>query len=169
MARSKKSKVSKIPEVRQQPTPPTHDELSDAPGDFEGEDLIEKDKTELELEKLVFGDNVGFREGLKSYKDEDGGLELSRAMGGEEEEAVEVEEEVDLEALNDTDVFTTIFRTLRVAYLRLRSYSSLTPDLRQPKKMPSPSRKQMEKQAPPPSLTTPLLGSTAMTSASRSL
>lgn len=34
---------------------------------IESDDSIGKDKTELELEKLVFGDEIGFHEGLKPH------------------------------------------------------------------------------------------------------
>ena len=33
----------------------------------ESDDSIEKDQTELELEKIVFGDEIGFHEGLKPH------------------------------------------------------------------------------------------------------
>ena len=36
--------------------------------DGSGDDASEKDATETELEKLVFGDKSGFREGIRSHK-----------------------------------------------------------------------------------------------------
>ena len=52
----------------QQPTPPTQDELFDNYNGFESDDPMDKDQTELELERLVFGDDAGFQEGLSSYR-----------------------------------------------------------------------------------------------------
>lgn len=62
-------------ETVQQPTPPTHDE-ADMEQEEEDEDSdievnlggeLERDETEEELERLVFGDSAGFREGLKEF------------------------------------------------------------------------------------------------------
>ena len=69
------------------------------------EDAIEKDQTELELEKLVFGDDAGFRKSLKlqeqdtshefsSSDEEKAGLEEADASGQDD----------NLEALADADV-----------------------------------------------------------------
>lgn len=86
MAKSKKSRDSV-----QQPTPPTQDEAEDADSDVEivldGE--MERDEAELELERAVFGDSAGFREGLREV----------------EQDQEETEEGVTgLEGLDDADV-----------------------------------------------------------------
>jgi U3 small nucleolar RNA-associated protein 18 len=72
-------------------------------------DASEKDATEIELEKLVFGDESGFREGIRSHKqhsselvfeendDSEGGTHLSEGEGvpGHDE---------GLEGVDDADV-----------------------------------------------------------------
>ena len=90
-------------DVRQPTTTSTRIELSDAPSDFGGTDPIEKDATELELEKLLFGDETGFREGLKSYRDDDENIGILQSEDRDKDASPE-EEEADLEALNDNDV-----------------------------------------------------------------
>lgn len=100
MAKSKEAKATKKhEETVQQPTPPVQEE-SDAGSDVEfvTEGDLEKDEAEEELERLVFGDSEGFREGLKDFKlnDEDAEEgEDSDAQGG-------------LEGLDDADVRGTI-------------------------------------------------------------
>ena len=100
MAKSKQAKATKKhEETVQQPTPPVQEE-SDAGSDVEfvTEGDLEKDEAEEELERLVFGDSEGFREGLKDFKlnDEDAEEgEDSDAQGG-------------LEGLDDADVRGTI-------------------------------------------------------------
>jgi hypothetical protein len=96
MAKSKQAKATKKhEETVQQPTPPVQEE-SDAGSDVEfvTDGDMEKDEAEEELERLVFGDSEGFREGLKDFKlnDEDAEEgEDSDAQGG-------------LEGLDDADV-----------------------------------------------------------------
>jgi hypothetical protein len=109
MAKSKQAKASKKQEETvQQPTPPVQEE-SDAGSDVEfvTEGDLEKDEAEEELERLVFGDSEGFREGLKDFKlnDEDAEEgEDSDAQGG-------------LEGLDDADVCGTIeSRSQRLIY-----------------------------------------------------
>jgi len=100
MAKSKQAKATKKHEQTvQQPTPPAQEE-SDAGSDVEfvtnGD--LEKDGAEEELERLVFGDSEGFREGLKGFKlndEEDNEGEDSDAQGG-------------LEGLDDADVCVII-------------------------------------------------------------
>ena len=104
MPRSRGQKGPKHTANVQQPTPPTQDEQSDDLRMADHDDAVEKDDTELELEKLVFGDNAGFQEGLKSYGQRDIDLDSS---GAEDEskaggQAVGAEEE--LEAVDDADV-----------------------------------------------------------------
>lgn len=74
MAKSKQSKIAKKQETVQQPTPSSYDEddeqddESDVESDVEievGDGELEKDEAEEELERLVFGDSSGWREGLR--------------------------------------------------------------------------------------------------------
>lgn len=97
MAKSKQAKAAKIQEETfQQPTPPAQ-ELSDEGSDVEfvTNAELEKDHAEEELERLVFGDGEGFRDGLRDFKldddeaDEDG--DESGSQGG-------------LEGMDDADV-----------------------------------------------------------------
>ncbi|MCJ1287700.1 hypothetical protein MMC26_007052 [Xylographa opegraphella] len=105
MPDSQNKKGKKKATIRQQPTPPTQDELSDGYGASEDGEAMEKDETELELEKLVFGDDAGFREGLKLYRNDTVDLTKERSeedvvIGGTEEVA-----EGDLDAVDDADLF----------------------------------------------------------------
>lgn len=97
MAKSKQAKAAKNQEETfQQPTPPAQ-ELSDEGSDVEfvTNTELEKDDAEEELERLVFGDGEGFRDGLRDFKldddeaDEDG--DESGSQGG-------------LEGMDDADV-----------------------------------------------------------------
>lgn len=97
MGKSKQTKVSKKQEkAAQQPTPPAHDG-SDEGSDVEivTEGALEKDEAEEELERLVFGDSAGFREGLKDFNLDDG-----EAEEGEDESA----SEDGLAGMDDADV-----------------------------------------------------------------
>ena len=105
MANSKQSASEKMQEKVQQPTPPAQDEDEDEEMDdaadveikVDGE--IEKDETEEELERLVFGDSAGFREGLRDFS-------------LEEEEGAEGEDEAPggLEGLDDAQVGQTVLK-----------------------------------------------------------
>ena len=66
------------------------------------EDPIEKDKTEIELEKLVLGDDSGFHEGLKSYKH--GSTDIQGLLDGERQQAQGSLEDGKLENFDDADV-----------------------------------------------------------------
>ena len=60
-------------------------------GDIHSDVSMEKDDTEEELEKLVFGDNAGFLKGLNSHQ---AGYELQAASGrGGSAEGVEGDED----------------------------------------------------------------------------
>jgi hypothetical protein len=77
MAKSKLAKAArKQEETVRQPTPPAYEgseEGSDV--DFVTEAELEKDEAEEELERLVFGDSEGFREGLRDFKLDDDEVE----------------------------------------------------------------------------------------------
>lgn len=93
-----KSKNGKQREVVQQPTPSDQDEEimedeSEAEIVVDGD--LEKDEMEEELERLVFGDSVGFREGLQDFGQED-------EEGGEEQD--EEDGTTGLEGLDDAQV-----------------------------------------------------------------
>lgn len=49
-----------------QSSQPLQKDLSDSHHGFESDETVEKDETELELEKLVFGDDAGFRAALNA-------------------------------------------------------------------------------------------------------
>lgn len=73
---------------------------------FNSDDSIEKDKTELELEKLVFGDEAGFQEGLSTYERKYHTVE-NDLEGGDRLDDGQVEEDQEgLEGLDDADVCT---------------------------------------------------------------
>ena len=58
-----------------------------------------RDETEVELEKLVFGDDLGFYEGLKSYRETN-----TDFRDGERQRARDGLEREKLENLDDADV-----------------------------------------------------------------
>ena len=64
----------------------------------ESDDSIVKDKTELELEKVVFGDEIGFHEGLKPH----GHRAAPTSQPGGQDRL----EEEGLEEIDDADVCT---------------------------------------------------------------
>ncbi len=82
-----------------------NDELSDSVNIHDNPGPREKDKTELELERLVFGDESGFLDGLKSIQDDTAaglvGEAQTQAEGDENEETGE-----GLEGVDDADVRT---------------------------------------------------------------
>lgn len=96
MAKSKQAKAArKQEESVQQPTPPAHEgseEGSDV--EFVTEAELEKDEAEEELERLVFGDSEGFREGLRDFKLDD----------DEAEEHGDDSDASGLEGMDDADV-----------------------------------------------------------------
>lgn len=76
--------------------------------DIENNDPMAEDATEAELEKLVFGDEIGFREGIKSHIRETHDL-VSDDDGGDAENEEHDERDVeqggdDLGALDDSEV-----------------------------------------------------------------
>ena len=68
MARLRNRKAVGRARVTQQPIPPGQDDSFGGLSDHGNNNSMEKDDTELELEKLVFGDNDGFRENLRRQK-----------------------------------------------------------------------------------------------------
>lgn len=68
MAKSKRNEKVQV----QQPTPPTMDEAADESDvEFQLDEEPERDETERELERLVFGDSAGFKEGLNVAAQDD--------------------------------------------------------------------------------------------------
>ncbi|KAI5363876.1 putative U3 small nucleolar RNA-associated protein [Septoria linicola] len=105
MAKSKQGKAAKKQqqEVVQQPTPPVQDDDMDVDVEEDESEAeivvdgeIEKDETEEELERLVFGDSVGFRDGLRDFDRED-----------EQDEAADNDATTGLEGLDDAQLFFT--------------------------------------------------------------
>ena len=71
----------------------------------DSDDPMEKDETELELEKLVFGDDAGFHERLKSHRQKLGVRGQSKTAQSKQEGPDGLEEE-GLEDIDDADVCT---------------------------------------------------------------
>lgn len=99
-------------------------EIYDATTRLESDDekLPEKDATELELERIIFGDNVGFQDALKEHARHD--LESDDDVGealDDEEARVDVEgrsdEENDLAGLGDADASPTFAASTVVLYV----------------------------------------------------
>ena len=91
----------------------------------DGNHPTEKDRTEIELERLVFGDNSGFHEGLKSHKD--GSADFQGLSDREQQQFRGGLEKGKWENLEDADVckFEPIVRLAFAQYSS--SYSSSTP------------------------------------------
>ena len=66
----------------------------------ESNDVVGKDKTELELEKLVFGDEIGFHEGLKLQGQRDAPTSQPVKQGRLQEEGLEEIDDADVCILN---------------------------------------------------------------------
>lgn len=82
-----------------------HDSDSSFNG-FNSDDSMDKDKTELELEKLVFGDEAGFQEGLSTHERKYHTAEQV-LVGGDHLDDAQVEQDQEgLEGLDDADVCT---------------------------------------------------------------
>ncbi len=78
------------------------------PSDFElfdSDGPMEKDENERELEKLVFGDDPGFYEGLKQYKA--ASTDLRDLVDREGQKARDGLEEEMIKGLDDADVCET--------------------------------------------------------------
>lgn len=104
MAQSKSPMPPQKLKSVQQPIPAAQDELLD---DFEGLDSdnrIEKDETEVELEKLVFGDDAGFHEGLRSYNEGAFPTQLEANAEDQQNTAQVSDEEQGLQGVEDEDV-----------------------------------------------------------------
>jgi U3 small nucleolar RNA-associated protein 18 len=97
MAKSKQAKAArKQEETVQQPTPPAQEGSEDGSDvEFVTEAELEKDEAEEELERLVFGDSEGFREGLRDFKLDDDDV----GEDGDESDAQD-----GLEGMDDADV-----------------------------------------------------------------
>ena len=76
--------------------------MGDDFGGLVSHEPIEMDETENELKKLVFGDGLGFHEGLKSYKS--AFTDPGNLVDGDRQQAQVVLDEGDLEGLDDADV-----------------------------------------------------------------
>lgn len=84
--------------------------LDDAEGGSASDDIPDKDETEEQLEKLLFGDDAGFFEGLKSHPT---GSQLTHRTKGTvtgAEDAEDAEDE-DLESVADENVCTSHVKT----------------------------------------------------------
>lgn len=85
---------------------PTSD---DSPSSFEGfdsEESLEKDETELELEKLVFGDEIGFYEGLGTYNRKSHTLDQEAVEGDHQGDEHLEELGEGIEGIDDAEVRT---------------------------------------------------------------
>ena len=72
----------------------------DSSNGVEGDDLVGKDKTELELEKLVFGDETGFHEDLKLQGQRTAPTSQPAEQGRPQEEGLEDIDDADVCTLN---------------------------------------------------------------------
>ena len=108
------------PNSVQQPLLATQDELSDDSEGLDSDDPMEKDETEVELEKLVFGDDAGFHEGLKSYNENAFPTKLKSNAEDQRNAAQVSDEEQALQGVDDADVRTL---AMLLALLPVTRYS----------------------------------------------
>ena len=94
--------LSNLRKPFQRPISPMLDNMVDDFDGLDSDEPMEKDGTEIELEKLVFGDESGFHEGLKSYKDASD--HLRDLVDGDQQQAQDGLEEGILKDLDDADV-----------------------------------------------------------------
>ena len=86
---------------------------------------MEKDDTELELEKVVFGDDIGFHEALKSHSQAIAAPSQPATVQSQQEEKHGIEEE-GLEDIDDADVGALIESTIPYP-VKLTVLSALLP------------------------------------------
>ncbi|KZF22420.1 putative small nucleolar ribonucleo protein complex subunit [Xylona heveae TC161] len=101
---SKKARQEAV--SRQKPEELGQDNVMDEAASFAGrsdDEMPEKDSTEAELEKLVFGDESGFLEGLKSHRAGEYSEEDESVSGAGDEESGA--EEAGLTGISDADLF----------------------------------------------------------------
>lgn len=82
------------------------DDSSESLNEYDSPDLKDKDATELELEKLVFGDELGFYDGLKSTINAAVPETGKDAEFSEDNDAADGLSEEGLEGVDDADVRT---------------------------------------------------------------
>ncbi len=100
MAPTKVKATPKVPAKPQKLAKSPFERTNSPSGSSDGDEALEKDETEQKLEKLIFGDEAGFLDSLRSY---DTGNELLRRSASDEFEE-EQEETENLEGVADEDV-----------------------------------------------------------------
>ncbi|KAI9720642.1 MAG: hypothetical protein M1812_002822 [Candelaria pacifica] len=95
----------------QQPTPPAQDgEEIDEPGHAPSNGPMDKDATEVELEKLIFGDDVGFQESVREHSKGNTGYDEDEEIASEKDDEGVLNEaesgaEDRIEDVDDVDLF----------------------------------------------------------------
>ena len=84
-------------------TSSSHDEISEGYGGFTSDESVEKDEAELELEKLVFGDEAGFLADLSAHQFDFSKQWREGGAEGQELDALPGAQH-GLEAVDDADV-----------------------------------------------------------------
>ena len=131
MPHSKPQMSLQISKTVRQPLPAVQDDLSDNFEGLDSEDPMEKDDTEVELEKLVFGDDAGFHEGLKFHQSTFS-KDLDTNAEDQQDAARPSDEAHGLQAVDDADVRTlasTLFPQQN-AHRRVSSSSLIPHQLR---------------------------------------
>lgn len=85
---------------------PTFDDSDPSVEGIDSEASLEKDETELELEKLVFGDEAGFQEGLSAYQRKSYIIDQEGREGAQRGDDQLEELEEGIEGVDDADVRT---------------------------------------------------------------
>ena len=116
--------LSKIRKPVQGSTFPMLDDMDNGFQRLDSDEPVEKDATEIELEKMVFGDSSGFHEGLKPYKD--ASIDSRGLVEGERQQTQSSVEDEKLEDLDDADVCDVELSAGLSFAQHFSSYSSLT-------------------------------------------
>ncbi len=105
MPRERSRRSAQKTQIIEQSARSTRDDLDSDGSDFKSNDPMEKDEVEEELEKLVFGDDDGFKRELKLEK-YSSLEELSEEDHEQQREELDEDGNIDegLEGVDDTDV-----------------------------------------------------------------
>lgn len=100
MAPTKVKAAAKVPTKSRKPVQPVFDNSESESSRAYADEVLEKDETEQKLEKLIFGDEVGFLDSLRSRET---GNELLRRSSSDEIPSHH-EDDQELEDVADEDV-----------------------------------------------------------------
>lgn len=104
MSQAKHKKASEKAQPLGLPQPSRQDGSSDSSVGYDSDASIEKDDTELRLEKILFGDNVGFHEDLKNHQKGVGAAGENGDVEFQPDSGENTAPEAEMEGIDDADV-----------------------------------------------------------------